>query len=401
MPELTTLFVLAGLFLSAIVGEAVLYRDTLRVQINVPPALQEKGFNEPIAEEVFSSEAARIIHGQSVIAAPAIRIHSEPNLLSAIVQPLGLDTAVAALQAQFGVDRLAVVAAIMPGAAKTGEGWTGEGRPDSDEATTPRPAGSNAPPLQMVLVVSQPGSEAAQARLTQADGDPVKLVQRAAQWSMERVVPYRVALAHFLSGTEGDAEGFGLARQTVARALIRPWQPGQAAEHAMLYNVLGLVDTADNDLTGAVAAYRSIDAIPGVPAEVRAQVALNHAIVALALRRPAHAADLLVQATEPASRIDLPGFTSNRRLIEGLVAWGNGDLATAETIFRSVAAEAPLSEAGHHYLGEVLAARGDRDGAATALATARAVHSADPPRQALAVALFWVDPVAGGLTRRF
>ena len=277
----------------------------------------------------------------------------------------------------------------------------GHGKPDNAEDSSPKAAGSTAPPLQMVLVVSQPETAPAQARIAQEDGDPVTLVRRAAQWSMERVAPYRVALSHFLSGTEGDAEGFGLARQTVARALVRPWQPRQAAEHALLYNILGLVDTAENDLPAAVAAYRSIDTIPGVPAEVRAEVALNHAIVALALKQPAHAADLLVLAKTTSTLVNLPGFADNRRLIEGLIAWGNGDLAAAETIFRGVTAQAPLNEAGHHYLGEVLAARGDSAGADTAHATAGAVHSADPPRQALAVALFWVDPVAGGLTRRF
>ncbi len=392
MPDLTTLAVLVGLFLSAIAGEALIYRDTLSLQISVPAALQEKGFNEPLAEEVFSSEAARIIRGDSVIPAPTMRIHSQPNLLSAIVQPLSLDTAVAALQTQFGVDRLAVVAAIMPG----------EGKPDRDQGPPPaKPAGSDAQPLQIVLVVSQPEADPVQARLAQEDGDPVALVRHAAQWTMERVAPYHVALAHFLSGTEGSADGFMRTRQTIARALSRPWKSEQASQRALLYNILGLVDLADQDLAGARAAYRAIEAIPGVRPAVQVEVALNQAVVALADKQPARAAELLKQARETVTGVELPGFGINRRLVEGLVAWGSGDLAAAEVHFRSVTAEAPLNEAGHRYLGQVLAARGDRDGAARALDTALAVHSADPPRQALAVVLFWVDPVSGGLSRRF
>ncbi len=391
MPELTTLAILVGLFLSAVAGEAVIYRDTLSLQINVPAALQEKGFNEPVAEEVFSSEAARIIRGDSVIPAPTMRIHSQPNLLSAIVQPLSLDTAVAALQTQFGVDRLAVVAAIMPG----------RGKPDRDEGPTPKPAGNDAQPLQIVLVVSQPQADPVQARLAQEDGDPVTLVRHAAQWTMERVAPYHVALSHFLSGTEGSADGFTRTRQTVARALARPWKSEEASQRALLYNILGLVDLAENDMAGAHAAYRAAGEIPGVRPAVQVEVALNQAVLALAGKQPALAAAFLKQAKETVTVAELPGFAINRLLVEGLVAWGSGDLAAAEAHFRSVAAQAPLNEAGHRYLGQVLAARGERDGTARALDTALAVHSADPPRQALAVVLFWVDPVDGGLTRRF
>jgi tetratricopeptide (TPR) repeat protein len=392
MPELTTLAVLVGLLLSAIAGEALVYRDTLHLQINVPTALQEKGFNESVAEEVFSSEAARIIRGESIIPAPAMRIHSQPNLLSAIVEPLRLDNAVAALQSQFGVDRLGVVAAIMQG----------EGKPDRDEAPSPKPAGASAQSLQILLVVSQPYGDPVQARLAEEDGDPVTLVRRAAQWTMERVAPYRVALSHFRSGTEGSAEGFARARQTVARALARPWQPEQASERALLTSLRGLIDLADNDLAGARAAYRAAEAVPDVLPAVRAELALNRAVVALALKQPAQAAELLKQ-TEPeaATSSELPEVPVDRRLVEGLVAWGNGDLATAERIFRSITVQAPLNEAGHRYRGQVLAARGDHDGASKALEAAAAVHVADQPPQPLAVALFWVDPVAGGLTRRF
>ena len=393
MPELTTLAILVGLFLSAIAGEAVIYRDTLSLQINVPAALQEKGFNEPVAEEVFSSEAARIIRGDSVIPAPTMRIHSQPNLLSAIVQPLSLDTAVAALQTQFGVDRLAVVAAIMPG----------RGKPDRDEGPTPAsPAGSDAQPLQIVLVVSQPEADPVQARLAQEDGDPVALV------------PPR--------GAMDDGTGRPLSRRAVAfpqrhrrqcrrvRAdpadrRPRPGPPmeirARPRERALLYNILGLVDPAENDLAGARAAYRAAGAdsrgAAGGAGGGGAQPGRPRAG-----RQAAGAGGGVAEAGEgDRHRRRCPAFAINRRLVEGLVAWGSGDLAAAEAHFRSVAAQAPLNEAGHRYLGQVLAARGDRDGAASALDAALAVHSADPPQQALAVALFWVDPVDGGLTRRF
>lgn len=391
MPELGTIALLVGMFLAAIAGEAVFYRDTLHLQINVPNALQEQGLSEPVAEEVFSSEAARILRGQSVVPAPDIRIHSQPNLLSAVVQPLSLDSAVAALQTQFGVDRLGVIAAIMPG----------KGKPDPGDNLPVRPPGRDAQPLQLLLLVSQRYGDPAQVRLAQDDGDAVTLLRRGAQWAMERVAPYRVALSHFLSGTQGDPEGFPAARHSVARSLARPWHTEQASERAMLLDLHALLDAADDKLAEALATYRTIGEMPDLLAAVRADVALNHATLALALKQSGQAADLLKRGADMHAGTALPDFAINLQLLEGLIAWAESDLATAESRFRSVAAQAPMNEAGHRYLGQLLAARGDRDGSVRALDAAQAVHGANPPQEALALALFWVDPVAGGLTRRF
>jgi tetratricopeptide (TPR) repeat protein len=157
---------------------------------------------------------------------------------------------------------------------------------------------------------------------------------------------------------------------------------------------------ADNDLPGALAAYRAIDRIPQVPEAVQAEVALNKAIIALALRRPGEAADLLQQASANQDQINLPGFAADLRVVEGLIAWGDGKLIDAERIFAAIAREAPQRETAHHYLGQVREVLGDHDGAARALNDARMAHHVEAPREELAVQLFWVNPVEGGIARR-
>ena len=377
MPDLTTLALLASLFLGAVVGQAALFGDTLRVRITVPPGVQETGFTETVAEALFSTEAARIIRGESIVPAPAVRIHSQPTVLSALVQPLRLQEVVPALQDQLGIDVLSVDAALLRG---------------GDPAKTP---------LEMVVMITRPNGDPEQTRIPSKDNDPVHLVRDAAQWTMERISPYRVALANFLSGTEGDPDGFTRARQTATRALSEPWTLAHASERAMHYNILALVAAANNDLPSALAAYRSLAQIPQVMPAVRAEASLNEAIIALAMKDPDRAAALTAQARAGAASVDLVAFPADLELVEALVAWGQGDLAKAERGFRRVADEAPSNEAGHRYLGKLLAARGDAEGSAKALNQALAVHRSQPLQQEVAVQLFWVDPVAGGLTRRF
>ncbi len=387
MFDLTTLTLLAGLFFAAIAGEAVLYSDTLYLRVNVPDSLQKKGFSELFAEETFTSEAARIVGGHSIIPAPDMRVHSRPTMATAIAQPLRLEHVVRLLQENFGIKTLSVTAAIIEREAK----------PDD------KPAAGKTPSLEMALIIFDAEQENGpeQVRITQENGDPVALVQHGAQWSMERIVPYRVTLAHFLAGVQGDASGFVAARETAMRALDRTLGQDDGSKRAMLYNVLANIAIIENNLPGAVQAYALADQIPGVVPQVRAEMGLNRALVAVALKQPGQAAAILQQAKLASPHLDLPGFDTNLRLIEGLVAWANGDLTTAEKIFRGVVADEPLNEAGHYYLGKILAVRGDNDGSAGELSFALATRSTEPPTQGLVIRLFWIDPVSGTTTKRF
>ena len=281
MPELTTLALLAGLFMAVFAGQAVMYSNTFRVQIYVPGFLADRGLNQAVAEKIFTSEAAQIIRGESIVPAPDMRIESEHGVLAALLQPLDLGEVVPALQSQFGIDNLSVVAGVLQ--------------------TATRPAAGDLKPLEMVLVVAQAQHGSQQTLITQDDGDPVALVRRSAAWTMEHVAPYRVALHHFLRFMGGDANGLAQARETVTRTLATPlrpvtdtWDSSAASEYAMLYNMNGLIAAAGNDLPAALAAYHAIDRISQVPPAVRAEVALNKAVISLALRQPGQAAELLL-----------------------------------------------------------------------------------------------------------
>ena len=50
--DLTTLALVAGLFFGAVIGDAALFGDPLRLQISVPTRLADGGFTEEAAEQM-------------------------------------------------------------------------------------------------------------------------------------------------------------------------------------------------------------------------------------------------------------------------------------------------------------------------------------------------------------
>jgi len=120
----------------------------------------------------------------------------------------------------------------------------------------------------------------------------------------------------------------------------------------------------------------------------------------VALQRPDDAAALLRYSQERSAGLELPNFATHLTIMEGLVAWSNGDVANAEGLFRKVIAAEPDSATAHHYLGLLLRAKGDARGAAAEEAAERVSHRFERRTQALATLWFWTDPVKGGVTRR-
>jgi len=389
MIDFTSLFIIAGLLFGLLAGDAAIFGDTLTVRIAVADNIGKAGFTESTAEQVFTAEAARIVRGESIIPAPTLRVGSNPTVITALAKPLNLDSVVAALQGQLGIDHLAVGGAIVaePGGEK----------PSADKAQYPLTLGTR---LDMVIVVVQPNRPPTQTVFVEDDGDPVTLVKRAAGWAMEQVSPYRVVLAHALDGAHGDPHGLTAAKNAAQRFLAKPFEPDKASELALTHNVLALIALHDNDLKEAQAQLADVGLIPGVLPQARAEVALNQAFVAVADKRPGEAAALLRKAREASQTLDLPNFVYHLDVLEGVVAWGNGDAAGAETSFRAAAAMAPDNEAAHHYLAMLLAARGDAQGAAAEQQKSDRVRPFQARQQGLAVTLFWTDPLKGGVTWR-
>lgn len=389
MLDFTSLIMLAVIMLGAITGDAAIYGDTLHVRITVPPAVVNAGFTEASAESVFTAEASRIVRGYSVIPAPTLRVSSSPTLISALAGPLDLDKLAIAVQDQFGVDHLVVYGAIlaMPASGKT---------PDNNAVRLLIPATQ----LDLVMVVLQPKLPPVQIVLEEPDGDAVQLVKRAAAWSMEQVSPYRVVLAHFLDGMNGDPDGALLARHAADRFLARPFDPVRASERAMTHNVLALLALRDNNIPDAAGQLALAASIPGIDPQAAAELAINRSFVALTEKRPDEAAALLDASRKTASHLDLPDFPNHLDIQEALIAWAKGDPASAESKLRHVLAVEPESETAHHYMAMMLRAQGDVSGAAAQDKAALISHRFERRDQGLAVLLFWTDPINGGVTLR-
>jgi hypothetical protein len=371
--DFTSLFLIAGMMVSLIAGEAALYGDTLTLHINVSPKVVQAGFDGATAEQIFVAESARIVRGESIIPAPTLRVSSRPTVMSALAAPLQLNTVVGALQDQFGYDRLVVNAAVVSG---------------TDNA------------LRMLIVVEQPHQTPEQIQLTQADGDPAALVRRGADITMSRVSPYRVAQADYIRGLDDDPAALKEAKETALHYLARPWEPARASERAMLYNLLAMVALLDNQIPTAETQLRLVDPIPGVLADARGVVALNRAFLAVAAKRPTDALALFKAGEKLAAGISLPSFGARITLLSGLVAWSGGDTAQAEKSFRAAIVALPADEAPHIYLAQLLAAKGDEAGAAAERNAAAAAHPFHADIPVFVQSIFWVDPVNGGIKRR-
>src|SRR6266542_4423644 len=142
MIDFTSLFIIAGVLFGLLAGDAVMYGDTLRVQIAVAQNVSNAGFTEASAESVFMAEAARLVRGDSVIPAPTLRVNADPSVITALAKPLNLDSVVAALQNQLGIDHLLVSGAVLA-------------EPTSTKATAIQPVRplTSGPKLDMVMVV--------------------------------------------------------------------------------------------------------------------------------------------------------------------------------------------------------------------------------------------------------
>jgi hypothetical protein len=387
--DFTSLFIVAGLVFALLAGDAAVYGDTVRVQIAVAQSLHDAGFTEASAEAVFMAEAGRIVRGESVIPAPVVRVNTSPSVITALAKPLSLDTVVEAMQNQLGIDHLQVSGAVLA--------ETGNGKLAATDPVRPLTPGTK---LDMIVVVAQPHQTPVQIVLEQPDGDATTLVKRGAGWAMEHVSPYRVVLAHFLDGIQGDPADLSRATAAADRFLHSPWNPERASERAMTHNVLALIALLDNRIADADAQLTLAQTIPNVLPQARSEIALNQSFVALTRAQPEKAAELLRVSREQAEQLDLPGFAANLDIQEGLIDWGAGDRAAAEEKFRQIIEMVPDSETAHHYLAELLREKGETQGAAAEEQTERISHSFENRTQGLAVVLFWTDPVKGGVTRR-
>jgi hypothetical protein len=372
--DLTTLTLIAIAFLGLVAGNAALYGDTLSVQISVPPKMAELGFTESAAEYAFVGEAGRITHVISAIPTPDLRITSQPTVFTALAKPLGLESVAGSLATQAGISRLSVRGAIITHAGDTR--------------------------LDLMMLVTQPGEEPREIKLSQDDGDAVALVRHGADLALEEISPYRVALANYAKGVYGDAAALAQCKDTVTRDMAQPWVPAEASERAMERNLLALLALLDGDAATAQQELGRAASIGHLEPAARAIISLNSAFVAVALKQPAQAQKFFQQVEQTRLALIVADIDPRIDAVHALVLWSNGDLAGAEQLFRHAIVERPDDEGAHTYLSRLLAANGDAAGAAVEQAAAATSHYYDPHIMDLAQSVVWTDPADGGVHRR-
>jgi tetratricopeptide (TPR) repeat protein len=372
--DLTSLALLAGLFFGAVIGDAALFGDPLRLQISVPTRLANAGFTEGAAEQIFANEVARIGEVLSIVPTPSVEVSSSRSIFAAMAKPLNLEDLVVTLQRQVGRDVVQIRGQVM-------ESPQGKG-------------------LEMLVSAQSPRELPVSLRMQQPDGDPVALVERASKEVLAQISPYRVALTDFVALIRGDPSAMGRVRERADAALSQPWTRTRATERVMLYNLLGVAAMIDGDLAAAEQEFARGVATPGALPAAHGTIALNRAFLALAQQRPAEALADYKEALAKTASVNLAGYSSRLITMAALISWAEGDTVAAERLLRQATASDPDNRMGYLYLGRLLAEKGDGSGAEAvrAAAAGQARYELDYP--ALAMSELWVDPVKGGLERR-
>ncbi len=376
--DLTTLLTAAGLLLGVIVGNAAYFGNALYVSITIPQKMEQAGFGKSTVEQIFVAELHRYLQLPSIIATPSVATTSTPSLPQALAKPLQLQDVVYAVQAM--VHDYGVV--------------------NVDSSIINEPSGSS---VNMIIVVSNPPDPPTSLSLSQPDGNIKSLVERGARETMVSIGPYRVAVTDFEDGITGDASGFDRSKQTIAQGLAQPWDPRPqgATEDVLLLNLRGLLDMRDGKLDDAAKDFATSKGIPGAYPVAYSIVSLNQAFLSIAQNQPADAERRFKRGAADVAAIKQDGIASRVKVLEGLVAWSQGNRADAEQDFLAAIGIGDNDAMPHLYLADLLEKRGDTAGAAVQRRAGADAERFDPKYPALAYTIFRVDPEHGGLRTAF
>ena len=376
--DLTTLLTAAGLLLGVIVGNAAYFGNALYVSITIPTKMEQSGFGKSTVEQIFVAEVHRYLQLPSIIATPSIATSSTPSLPQALAKPLQLQDVVYAVQAM--VHDYGVV--------------------NVNSSIINEPSGSN---VNMIVVVSNPPDPPISLSLSQSDGNIKALVERGARETMVSIGPYRVAVTDFEDGITGDASGFDRSKETIERGLAQPWDPRAegVTEDVLLLNLRGLLDLREGKLDDAAKDFMTSKGFPGAYPAAYSIVSLNQAFLAIAQKQPDEAERRFKQGAVEVAAIKQDGIASRVKVLAGLIAWSQGNLAIAEKDFLAAISMGDNDAMPHLYLAELLEKRGDTAGAAVQRKAGRDAERFDPKYPALAFTTFRVDPEHGGLRPAF
>lgn len=371
--DIGTLLIIAGMFLGAVIGDAVLFGKTMRVDFSLPPAVTAQGMTQEAAEQLFIAEFSRLADIAFILPFPTIAQANKDSLLAVVAKPLKIDPVVEVIQSKFGSDLVSMRFAMMKG-------------PGPSEDT-------------LFGVVTHPnGSSSRYSRVGQ-DKRPDELVEQMARHIASEALPYRVALSDYLAGVQGDPEGFKRAHKLAHKGLANGFDKSTATQRAMLYNTLGLLAVHQNDLAAADALWATGMQVPMANGTAYAILAVNRAFVALGRKDAKQARAMYNIAMASRTMPYLGYFDHHLDIVNSLITWGEGNRD---------AADAGLVRTGYNlvadtaltYRAAIAAEQGrevDAKSFAEKAAFLKTLKSIHPD---LVGSVFWVNPTKGGLTLR-
>jgi hypothetical protein len=372
MFDLQTVFLLVTVFLGTVISDAVLFGRSFRVQLSVPPTLVQRGLTNDAAEHLFTTELDKLDRVTTVLGVPTMGIVAKPTLLSAIGSLARADAIVEVVQERIGMQTVSIKGVIV--------------------------SQQQGPQLDMYVMVSVPVGADIKIEVAQPDGDAPALIERTARKLSEQIAPYRTALLTYIDGRDSDPQSVEQARLVAEAALARPWTSQQALERFLLNNLLAIIALHDGDRAKADQYLEASLYVPSVGKAAHALTALNRAVLAIADRKPAEAAEFLKEAHSMIT--ETRAIKPHVEVVVALQAWSEGNLVEAERLLRDSTTILESNRDAHLYLARLYDQLGRTADAARERLLAREArdHAAEAP--ALISSEFWVDPVRGGLALR-
>lgn len=370
--DISTLVILASLLFGAIVGDAVVFGKTMRVEFSLPKTVEAQGLTQDAAEEVFISEFTRLADIPFILRFPTVAHASKDSILSVVAKPLKIDPIVELLQDKFGADRVSMKLLIV-NSAEPGQ-------------------------LEVNAMISTPAGHS-KLVMKGSDKTPIAVVEAAAHLLAAQLLPYRVALSYYDKGLAGEQGRFRDASELARRALRAGYDKANATQRAMLFNVLGLIAVQENDLKAAEEFWADGMQVPLAAGTAKAIMAANRAVLAVARKDPKAARELYDTAMASKTHPYLDYFDLHLEMINAIVLWAEGRTAEAEAKFR-IAERNLVGDTALTYRARLLDHMNRRDEAKAVAERAAYMKTVRNQHPDLVGSVFWVDPVNGGLTRR-
>jgi len=371
--DISTLILLAGLLFGAIIGDAVVFGRTVRVDFTLPKSVEAQGMTQDAAENVFISEMARLADIPFILPFPTVAQSSRDSLLSVVAKPLKIDPVVEILQDKFGADRVNIKMLMFAG---DGDGM-----------------------LDLHALVTVTNGTAARFAVKGPAKNPHALIESMARAIATGILPYRVALSMYNESLHGAPTKLAEAETLAKETLSEGFDKSRAQQRALMFNVMALIAMQRNDPAGAEERLAAGLQVPLVPPTARSILAVNRSFLALGRKDIKAARAYYDQAMELKVAPYLDYYDHHLVMLDGLILWGEGHLDAAEERFRHVE-QFVLGDTALTYRARILEFRGKTDEAKALAGRAAFLKTIRNQHPDLIGSVFWVDPIKGGLQRR-